>query len=79
MEHTKCVFKQEYWNYEDQKILPFNCELESLENKKFCLSHHEIYLKDSNYSYNKDNVIKKLSEILCIGYYLPDIKIDRVF
>jgi hypothetical protein len=59
----------------DQKILPFNCEIESLKNKEFCLSHDATYLKDSNYSDNKDNVIKKLSEILYIGYYLPDIKI----
>ncbi len=85
-----CTYEQEYWNYESQENHLFECEIESVENKNFCLFHDETYLKDSNHPENKDNVITKLSEkvdnsiskntsLLCIGYYLPDIKIDKEF
>ena len=85
-----CTYKQRYYNHESQENQSFECKIESLENKKFCLFHDETYLKDSNHHENKDNVINKLNEkidnsisknthLLRIGYYLPDIKINKNF
>jgi uncharacterized protein YjbI with pentapeptide repeats len=87
MEHDKCTFKQEYYDFKTKKKEIFHCKIEHVENKKFCLFHDETYLEDPK---NKDNVITKLKDriedsisqnehLLCIGYYLPDIKINREF
>jgi hypothetical protein len=79
-----CIYKQRYYNYESQENQPFECKIESLENKKFCFFHDETYLKDSNHPENKDYVINILNEkidnsiskntpLLCIGYYIFQI------
>ncbi len=90
MEYDKCAFKQEYYDFKTGKEEIFHCEIEHEENKKFCVFHDETYLKNIKHPENKDNVITKLysriedsishnTPLLCIGYYLPDIKINREF
>ncbi len=38
----------------------FHYDLESLEDKDFCIFHDENYLKDNNYKENKEKVIREL-------------------
>jgi uncharacterized protein YjbI with pentapeptide repeats len=71
-----------------EKLETFECDVERIEGKDLCLFHDETYLKDSNHPENKDKVIEKLQKIIensknngkplkCIGYYLPDIELNR--
>jgi uncharacterized protein YjbI with pentapeptide repeats len=90
MEHViKCTFEHYYYDYGSNKDETFYCKEERV-NKDFCLFHDETYLKDSNHPENKNNVIKKLCKkiddgvshntpLFCIGYYLPDVKINETF
>jgi hypothetical protein len=82
-----CTYKQEYYDYQILKFEIFPCDQECTKNKKFCLFHDDTHLKDPE---NNDNVIAKLyhridksisknEPLLCIGYYLPDVLINREF
>ena len=67
----------------------FKCDQKFQEGKDLCIFHDERYL--SNGSNHKNNevrelLIKRIDEYIakkepleCIGYYLPDIKIEQEF
>jgi uncharacterized protein YjbI with pentapeptide repeats len=85
-----CEFTDRYYNYQIDKWEIYNCDQEPLSNNKLCLFHDEQYLKDCNNPKNKENVIRKLDEkinnsilnnvpLVCIGYYIPEIKINKEF
>ena len=83
-----CTFKQDYLDFQSKKTETFPCDVKCIEDKDRCLFHNENYLKGSNYPENKDKVIEKLQErienskknktpLKCIGYYLPDITLNK--
>jgi hypothetical protein len=85
-----CNYNRDYYDYQTEKDEKFQCDQESLEGKDFCLFHNENYLKDHLHPENKENVIEKLREriknsernkmpLKCIGYYLPDIVLNKEF
>src|SRR4051812_9618616 len=83
-----CTFKQDYYNYQSKETETFECDVKRIEGKDLCLFHDENYLKYSNHPENKKMVIEKLHErienskehktpLKCIGFYLPDITLNK--
>jgi len=85
-----CTFRQSYYDHQYRSHTTFECKIERIQGKDKCLFHDETYLKDDNHQENKDKVIEKLQQMIeesisknrplyCIGYYLPNIEIDKEF
>jgi len=83
-----CSFKGEYFDNKSKSRETINCDQEHLEGKDLCLFHDESFLDEP--PENKDKVIEKLyaqmdksisknEPLHCIGYYLPDIQLDKKF
>jgi hypothetical protein len=83
-----CSYKSEYYDFQSYKTKTFPCDQEPLENKDVCLFHNKSYLKDRNHPENKNKVIERLQKrienskknkmpLKCIGYYLPDIELNK--
>ena len=86
----KCTFTHKYYNYETIKTETFECDQLPIGDKGLCLFHYDEYLKDKIHPENKENIIRRLNRriensinhtwpLKCIGYYLPDIKINKRF
>jgi uncharacterized protein YjbI with pentapeptide repeats len=72
-----CQFTSEYFDYENNKPLPFKCQEKALDTG-FCMFHHETHYtkhKEEVSQYFIDKVKKAIAsnEVLyCIGYNIPE-------
>ena len=88
---VKCHFTTKYWNFEFNKEIDFYCEEKDILKSGLCIFHDKNYLQDkASGGRNEQNVLDKLmpkihenvkgqKPLLCIGYYLPSIKINENF
>ncbi|MGB8938363.1 MAG: hypothetical protein WCC17_24995 [Candidatus Nitrosopolaris sp.] len=90
---VKCSFTTKYQNFESHREMDFYCEKdEDILNSGLCIFHDKNYLQDKasrgpNEQNVRDKLMAKISEnvmdttkpLLCIGYYLPSIKINETF
>jgi len=82
-----CQFTAEYYDNESKKMT-FKCKEEALESSS-CIFHDKNYLNHYLSSFREErkkkvknrlmdmiNKVSSLEPLLCIGYHLPDIKIE---
>jgi uncharacterized protein YjbI with pentapeptide repeats len=86
---TDCGFKYKYATFEGREV-KFECKEPSLRNG-LCFFHDKEYLEEKEDLHNKEEKLRQRlfkminecnsagQELLCIGYYLPSISIDKNF
>ncbi len=93
-ELAECQFTTDYIDYEKEDNVTYKCdenENEEIPGSGYCIFHDESYLTNENNRKGREQKVRekledKLSKsveqrkaVYCIGYYLPDICIKRIF
>ena len=85
---SSCSYEHTYFVNKNKKLTTFKCDQVRLGDSNYCLFHDEHYLKDGNYRDNEGIVKRRLYRkiennlidsrpIICIGYHLPEIYINK--
>jgi uncharacterized protein YjbI with pentapeptide repeats len=85
-----CKFKGSYFGSKVEDEIDFQCDEDAL-NSGLCIFHDNTYLKDPKQNSKRKQevsarLVDKINEsisknmpLICVGYHLPDIKINRSF
>jgi uncharacterized protein YjbI with pentapeptide repeats len=84
-----CRYITTYYDIETEEHKFFRCKEQPLESR-LCIFHDENYLADENnlierekevssrFGHKIKNCVENMTPLLCIGYHLPDIRLDNV-
>ena len=76
-EYGKGEKKIEYYDYENQNYIPYECPRDSLPDKHYCEFHDSDYAQTNPVDVMKsfdtlvDNAVHNSEPLFCIGFYLP--------
>ena len=85
MAKQKCTYKAEYFDFEEGKLVIFECENEAVQDG-LCIFHHPTYWKKHKNKVRKEfyrivnNAIRNRRTLKCIGFNIPEIDLsDKEF